>query len=101
MFNLKFEIKTNLKSPDRVGFCGAAPEGRNVYSFVLAESLLSPSGAAYPHSDVAPDGARELSHTAVIYIPRRWRFPDTQPTKSGAVNKSNIEHLMDCGSAAL
>jgi hypothetical protein len=80
----------HLKFADRIGFCGSAPEGLNVYRSSLTESLLSPSGAAYPRSDVAPDGACEPFLSEAINIPRRWRFPDTQPTKSGAVSKFEI-----------
>jgi hypothetical protein len=39
--------ENNFSSSERTGFCGLAPEGRNIYRFVLAEYLLSPRGAAY------------------------------------------------------
>jgi hypothetical protein len=82
-----FDFRHYLKSPDLAGFCESAPEGCDVYSFVLVESLLSPSGAAYLCSDVAPDGACELFPTGTINISRRWRFqmPNLQ-NQAGSTN---------------
>jgi hypothetical protein len=67
--------------PDFVG----QPQRGEMFIDVLIESCLSPSGAAYPRSDVAPDGACQLFLAGTIYIPRRWRFPDAISTKSGRV----------------
>jgi hypothetical protein len=76
------------RTPDSTGLCGPAPEGRDVYSFVLAETFLRPSGAADPRADAAPHGACQLFLAGTIYILRRWRFPDALPTKSDAVSRT-------------
>jgi hypothetical protein len=57
-----------MKTAERIGFCGSAPMGRDVYRCSLAESLLSPSGAADPRPDSAPDGACEL------FLPELYTF---------------------------
>jgi hypothetical protein len=49
-----FVSLSNFKSPDYTGFCGSAPEGRNVYRCSLTKVFLAPAGRHINAEYVAP-----------------------------------------------